>query len=725
MMNKKSSQLCLLGMFLIITLRISAQNPFKAPLFWTVYENNFLKEQQGVADNYISETEFQANIDWVNQNLKAYGYNMICVDGWGDVKQLSPNGYRMSHSQNWSHNYAWWSTYIQGKGMRLGMYDNPLWIHVNPTDTTTKIVGTSLKVSSLINTSENATWFKWVQVNRTGAEEYVKGYVKHYADMGVKYLRVDFLSWFETGTDKTMGTVGVNRPRADYEKALRWMREACDANGIFLSLVMPNLKNEAALEKKYGHSLRINEDVETGGWERMSKLNQGNRFSIWSQYENAMDGFAYWSTVAGRDSIILDGDFIRLNTFKTDIEKRTVISAHLIAGGPLSIADQFNTIGDNIGWYQNSEVLLLNADKFVGKPLTNNPLDENSQIWKGQLANGSWIIGFFNRGETTRTRTISFSSLGITDSINVRDLWQFAHLGKMKELTAEIPPHGCLMVKLASTPITCPPMSVRFDSIPNQLTNAADFTPTAISNIGQPITFEIATGPATIVNNKIHLTGGTGSVYVVAKQQVTTNHCTALPKVRSFEVTLPRPTQMFVAGTFNNWTLGNNPMILENNTWIARNVSLPQGNHELKFANTTNWTGIDWGNATGLTGIAKVTTGGGPNIKFTTTVNGQFTIKFNDLTLAYSIEIVPTNGQHPIDAPIISCYPNPIQNLLTIQSSQTMDKVNLIDISGKIVLSKTIQSPTATIDVAHLPKGVYYLQVYQKDRFFIKKVVFE
>ncbi|MDZ7876136.1 MAG: T9SS type A sorting domain-containing protein [Saprospiraceae bacterium] len=603
-----------------INFSIYAQNPFKAPLSWSVYENNLLQEQAGVADNYISENDFQKNIDWVDQNLKPYGYNLICLDGWGDATQLTTNGYRKSHSRNWMRDYAWWSTYLQSKTLRLGMYDNPLWVHVNPTDSTTKIVGTNIPVSSLINTAENASLFKWVQVNRSGAEVYVKGCIKYYANLGIKYLRVDFLSWFETGMDKNLGRVGVNRPRADYEKALRWMREACDSNGVFLSLVMPNLTNEAAAEKKYGHSMRINEDVGTGGWERFSNLNKGTRFSLGSQYENPMDGFAYWSSVSGRDSVILEGDFIRLNTFKNDNEKRTVISAYLMAGAPLSIADQYNTIGDNIWLYQNSEVLFLNADKFVGKPLSNNPTDERSEIWTGQMSTGNWFIGMFNRSETTRTRTIAFSSLGITEPINVRDLWQYGHLGKMKELTADIPPHGCLMVKLAATPITCPPLSVTFDSIPTKFTTALDFSPSATSNIGQPINFEIASGPATIVNNKVHLTGVNGTVYVVAKQQITTNHCVALPQVRFFKVVTPNAVQ-----------------------------------------NTPN-------------------------------------------------------------EPTITLSPNPVQTVLTVNCSESMDKVYLVDLVGRKVLSKIIYAPTTSLDVSLLPKGMYCLRIFRGDNVFVKKI---
>jgi hypothetical protein len=622
MMLKKHTAF-LLGLISLINWAIQAQNPYKAPLSWSVYENHFLQKQAGAADNYISETDFQKNIDWVDQNLKLYGYNTVCMDGWGDVSQLTANGYRKSHSRNWTRDYAWWSTYLQSKSMRLGMYDNPLWVHVSPTDSTTKIVGTNIPVSSLINTAENAVWFKWVQVNRVGAEAYVKGYIKHYANMGIKYLRVDYLSWFETGLDKNMANVGVNRPRADYEKAVRWMREACDSSGIFLSLVMPSLKNEAAAEKKYGHSIRISEDVGSGGWERFNNLNKGTRFSVWSQYENPMDGFAYWSSISGRDSVLLDGGFIRLNTFKNHNEKRTVISAHLMAGAPLSIADQYNTIGEDVGFYQNSEVLFLNADKFVGKPLSNNPNDERSEIWTGQMSNGNWIIALFNRSETTRTRTIPFSSLGITEPINVRDLWQYGHLGKMKELTADIPPHGCLMVKLATTPITCPTMSLTFDSIPNKIPTASDFTPIATSNIGQPIEFEIASGPATIVNNKVHLTGDIGTVYVIAKQQITTNHCAALPQVRSFKVVLPNAVQ-----------------------------------------NASN-------------------------------------------------------------EPIITLFPNPIHTQLTVNCTELMDNINLMDITGRKVLSKIVHANTTSLDVGYLPKGMYCLQIFRGDRLFVKKVFIE
>jgi hypothetical protein len=288
-------------------------------------------------------------------------------------------------------------------------------------------------------------------VNRDGAEEYIKGYVEHYAQMGITYLRVDFLSWFEDGYDKNIGDVGPDRSTADYEKALRWMREECDEHGIFLSLVMPSLNNEAELERRYGHMIRVNEDVLTGEWHRFSELKRGIRRNYWSQWANAFDGYIYWSYNAGREKLILDGDFIRLNTMANDAEKKSVISLHLVAGGPLSPADQYNTIGDDLWLYQNEEMLALNEDNFVGQPLTNDPNDARSQIWTGQMSNGDWIVALFNREDEPKQRSINFAEeLGL-ESGYVRDLWKHENPGQMNSYTEDIPAHGVTVLRVSET----------------------------------------------------------------------------------------------------------------------------------------------------------------------------------------------------------------------------------------------------------------------------------
>lgn len=46
------------------------------------------------------------------------------------------------------------------------------------------------------------------------------------------------------------------------------------------------------------------------------------------------------------------------------------------------------------------------------------------------------------------TATVSFSSLGLTGKHSVRDLWLRKDLPAMENFTAEIPPHGCVLLKV-------------------------------------------------------------------------------------------------------------------------------------------------------------------------------------------------------------------------------------------------------------------------------------
>lgn len=161
------------------------------------------------------------------------------------------------------------------------------------------------------------------------------------------------------------------------------------------------------------------------------------------------DGFIYWSKVTGRNQVIPDGDFIRLNTFNTDAEKESVISLQLIAGGPVTVADRHNTVGDNLKFYQNEEMLALNADRFVGKPLSGDVTDtEKNQIWYGQMSNGDYIVGLFNRDNEQKTYELHLSEIGIEGEVSVRDLWKHKDEGKASKLSVELGPRACKVLKL-------------------------------------------------------------------------------------------------------------------------------------------------------------------------------------------------------------------------------------------------------------------------------------
>ena len=78
-----------------------------------------------------------------------------------------------------------------------------------------------------------------------------------------------------------------------------------------------------------------------------------------------------------------------------------------MAGGPVTVADQYNTIGDNVRFYQNTELLELNKDRFVGHPVSDKLNDANNQIWYGQMSNGDYVIGLFNRDDNARSVSVN------------------------------------------------------------------------------------------------------------------------------------------------------------------------------------------------------------------------------------------------------------------------------------------------------------------------------
>ncbi len=426
---------------------------YKAPLYWSVYEYCWLLEQQHIpaSEMDITEEQWDKIIDWVASELKPYGYDMVCTDGFIPMQAKDGTGY-MSHYGSMSLKKL--VEKCKAKGLRLGVYDNPLWIH--GADNTLVEGGNGITFGDLrykgadvvLNPDETDKWFSWVVASHPGAKEYIDGFFKYYSAMGVNYIRMDFLSWYEDGNDRGMGKVGKGYGRDTYEKALNYICESAIKYGIFTSLVMPHLKQRAELESKYGNMVRIVADTGNGGWGHFSDNEKGKAYGTWPNCMNMFDGFVYWSDIAGRNKVIMDGDFIRLNTFATDEEKESVISLQLLAGGPVTVADQYNTIANNARFYQNRELLELNEDGFAGKPLSTSLIDKKHQIWYGQLSCGDWVVGLFNRSAASQSLSVSFSDLGIQGKRKVRDLWKHTDEGITDALNVSLQGHECKIVRL-------------------------------------------------------------------------------------------------------------------------------------------------------------------------------------------------------------------------------------------------------------------------------------
>lgn len=425
----------------------------KAPLYWSVYEYCWMQNQQGVSDASMDITEAQWDeiIDWVATELKPYGYDMICTDGFIPMIADDESGFMTRYG---SMPLKTLVSKCEARGLRLGIYDNPLWIHGADN---TVVPGTQgitfgdLKYrtgDNVENRGATDKWFSWAVASHEGTREYIDAFFKHFSDLGVKFIRMDFLSWYEDGKDRGMGTVGRGYGRAVYEQALQYICESAQRYGVFTSLVMPHLYEKASLESRYGNMVRIVADTGNGGWAHFSANDRGKTFGTWPNCNNMFDGFIKWSEVSGRNKVILDGDFTRLNTFSSDAERQSVISLQMMAGGPIAVADQPSTVGDCVRFYQNEELLALNRDGFAGQPLSRGLWEANSQIWYGKMSDGSWIVGLFNRDNTPQSRKVKLSDIGCEGKWKVRDLWLHADEGEADQLDVTLAAHSCKIVKL-------------------------------------------------------------------------------------------------------------------------------------------------------------------------------------------------------------------------------------------------------------------------------------
>lgn len=425
------------------------------PLYWSTYGYEFFK------NTIIPEDVWKTNVDWVAANFRDYGYTMVCTDGWIDSTQrITPHGYILSQADDWEHDWTWWAKYLKGKGLGLGVYYNPLWATLSAVSnpSVTVIGRPDIKVADIVNPGD---WFdgggqlQWVDATRDGAEEYVKGYVAYFRELGDVFLRIDFLAWYEVGFDQSEGTTGAAHGRESYLQALEWMREA--AGDMQLSLVMPNLFNHCAGERQYGDLVRIDNDASFGTWYDLSEGRQTWQ-PEWSQWNNPFLGFTGFADISGRGQMILDGDPLIMQTFANDGERQSAISLFTMAGAPIAIGDDIDMIGDNGHVFQNPEVLALRKAGLVGKPVFINShgfdYDSSSrdpERWIGQLPNGSWVVALFNRenGPGTQTKAVDFAAtLGFTGPAAVRDLWAHQDLGSMTSYQAILAPHTSVLLSV-------------------------------------------------------------------------------------------------------------------------------------------------------------------------------------------------------------------------------------------------------------------------------------
>jgi hypothetical protein len=74
---------------------------------------------------------------------------------------------------------------------------------------------------------------------------------------------------------------------------------------------------------------------------------------------------------------------------------------------------------------------------------------------------------------------------------------------------------------------------------------------------------------------------------------------------------------------------------------------------------------------------------------------------------------------------VLKVYPIPVKAKLSIESSETINFVELFDFQGRLIRRINIDSGTYQLDMSSYSKGIYMLNIITRDKCFVKKVIKE
>jgi alpha-galactosidase len=428
----------------------------------------------------VVESEVLSNAMWMKEHLQPFGWDTVVVDfRWYDrladgIRVQNPEGdtldefgrmipptNRFPSAAN-GEGFKALADKIHAMGLKFG-------IHImrgiprRAVEEDLPIHGTNFRASQAVRPlGDPARECRWnrdmfgVDASTAAGKAWYADIAKQYAGWGVDYIKCDDIANLQHGTNRY--------PRLEVEALANGLRAS--GRSIVLSLSPgPALISESAHLKQYANLWRISSDF----WDNWRSLNRN------------FDLFARWQT-KGSIGHWPDGDMIpfghiairncdvhpeRWTRFTRD-EQLTLMSLWSLAPSPLMLG---MNLPDNDDWttalLTNPEVLAVNQDKLGERGWRVSAAGQTPEIWARRLAGGSLAVGFFNRTDGAMKVNYAWSKLGFAAAVQppgpwhgatllmrrpsapeVRDLWLRKDLDRQKSFVAELPPHGCVLLKV-------------------------------------------------------------------------------------------------------------------------------------------------------------------------------------------------------------------------------------------------------------------------------------
>jgi alpha-galactosidase len=419
-------------------------------------------------DCRINEAEFKANVDYLAQNLKPYGWEYAVMDyiwfndtpgNWNNPKRrhghpdirLGEDGRPIDQLVMDKNGRLWPSEkrfpsavggkgfkpiadYVHSKGLKFGLHimrgiPRQAFYQNCP------IKGASASAKDIAEPWDTCNWCNnmyGIDPTKPGSQEYYDSLFELYAAWGVDFIKADDMMF-----------------PAYHKGEIEMMRKAIDKCGrpIVLSLSCGEAPvSQAAHLLQNANMWRISADF----WDR------------WDALEHNFDLLNAWSPHI-KENHWPDADMLpmgklslenrphgpeRMSKFTPD-EQQTMMTLWCMARSPLMMGGDLLTLPTDVKQLlTNDEVLAINRSSTDNRQIINH---NKKAIWIAtDPATQDRYVALFNLSDKPTEVTFDFELEYLRGTYFVRDLWEKKDVGPtQKKIQMQIPAHGARLVKLS------------------------------------------------------------------------------------------------------------------------------------------------------------------------------------------------------------------------------------------------------------------------------------
>lgn len=327
---------------------------------------------------------------FVSSGLKDAGYQYVNLDDCWALPQRDADGNLQPDLTRFPNGIKAVADYVHSKGLKLGIYSSA----------GTKTCNTAGFPGGLGHEQQDANlWASW----------------------GVDYLKYD----------------NCNNQGVDAQQRYTTMRDALKATGrnILFSICEWGQNQPWLWAKDVGNSWRTTGDI---GDNYSSMLGIVHQNMALAQYA----GPGHWN----------DPDMLEVgNGGMTDTEYRSHFSLWAEMAAPLLIGSDLRKASpETMKILENKDVIAVDQDKLgvQGAPIST---DGGRDVFVKPLAGGDKAVALFNESDSPQRITTSAKAIGMpaAPAYRVRDLWAHTDRETAGNLTAMVPAHGTVMLRVA------------------------------------------------------------------------------------------------------------------------------------------------------------------------------------------------------------------------------------------------------------------------------------